>query len=344
MTEQAPKTADRQQIHYYHNIKWRLLAEVPWLVITVIMALIMFFRIILIMGGPSELLFRSLVPNMMLIGFLALPMIVIVASGDVDLSMGFLAGLVGWIIASLGPGMGLGAAIVVSLVVALLVGLINGLLVGLSRLKGIVITLAMSLLLSGLILTISDGQTMPAPEGLNQELARSPLIVVLWLLLALACAALMIFTPLGRRPRAGDPGQESVGSRLLFKGLPYVFSSFMAWMAGILLLSWVGYATVAAGSGYSETALLVALLGGTAYYAGTGFVLSGMVALFGFILFQNGNMLSNLSLASQRVIQGVLLLVMLPITHYYHIGVDWLYHRQNKKVESVPVGDVPQTQ
>lgn len=336
MAELAQKTADKQQtspLHYYHDLIWRLLAEVPWLVITLIIAVIMLIRLNLVSDGTFgvDQLFKNVVPITVMMGFLFIPMVIIVASGDVDLSLGFLAGVVGWIVAILSPKMGLGAAIVISLLVALAVGLINGLLVGLVKLKGIVVTFAMSFLLSGLVLLLSEGKVMPGPEGLSPALTRSPFFLILWLLLVILCAALMKFTPLGRRPKADDPVQETLGMRLLYRGLPFVFSSFMSWISGILVLSWVRFATIASGTGYAEMALLATLIGGTAYYAGTGFVLSGAIGLFSIVLFQNANQMSNLPAADQKVIQGVLLLVMLPIVHFYHVGVDWLYHRQRKK-------------
>jgi ribose/xylose/arabinose/galactoside ABC-type transport system permease subunit len=336
MAALANKAADKQQtssFHYYHELIWRLLAEVPWLVFTFVIAVIMLVRLILLSEGAFgvDQLFKNTIPITMMMGFLLIPMVIIVASGDVDISLGFLAGLVGSMVALLSPMIGLGPAIVISLLISLAVGLINGLLVGLTNLKGIVVTFAMSFLLSGLILLLSEGKTMRAPEGLTPALARSPIIIFLWLLLVILFAALMKFTTLGRRPRAGDPVQETLGTRLLNRGLPFVFSSFMAWISGILVLSWVGYATIASGAGYAEMALLATLLGGTAYYAGTGFVLSGAIALLSIVLFQNGNQLINLSAADQKVIQGVLLLVMLPIAYVYHVGVDGLYHRRKKK-------------
>ena len=124
--------------------------------------------------------------------------------------------------------------------------------------------------------------------------------------------------------------QETVIRRMLYRGLPFVFSGVMAWISGILLLSWVGYATIASGTGFAETVILATLLGGTAYYAGTGFVLSGAIALFAIVLFQNGNQVANLSASDQKLLQGVFLLLMLPIAHFYHLGAEWLYRRRKK--------------
>jgi len=327
--------ADKQStspLNYNQELTWRLLAEVPWLAVTLVLAVIMLIRLILVSSGTFGLdyLFRSTLPITITMGFLLIPMVIIVASGDADLSLGFLAGLVSWMLAILSPKLGLGAAIAISLLVSLLVGSINGLLVGLFKLKGIIVTFAMSFLLSGLILVLGGGKVIQGPAELTPALARSPIMILLWLLLVIVCAALMKFTPLGRRPIAGDPVQETLGMRLLYRGLPFVFSGVMAWISGILILGWVGYATIASGVGWAEMVLLATLLGGTAYAAGTGFLLSGAIALFAIVLFQNGNQMANLEAADQKLIQGVLLLLMLPIAHFYHVGIDGLYRRRKK--------------
>jgi ribose transport system permease protein len=336
MANLAPKSGAGEQAsipHYFHDIKWRLLAEIPWLAFASILAVSMLIRLILVSEGTSHIdqVFKSTIPITVMMGFLLVPMIILIASGDADLSLGYLAGVVGCVVVLLSPKIGLGAAIFVSLLVALGLGLVNGLLVGLVRLKGIIVTFAMSFLLSGLILQLTGGKVIAAPKELNPALARSPLFVLLWLLLVVGFAVLMKFTPLGRRPRRGDPVKETLGTRLLYQGLPFVLSGLMAWISGIMVISWVGYATIAIGMGYAEMVLLATLLGGTAYYAGTGFFLSGAIALFAIVLFRNGNQTVNISATDQKVVEGIVLLVMLPITHLYHVYVEKLYHRFRKE-------------
>ncbi len=327
MTELTQTATNHQQIHlphYYHEVKWRLLAEAPWLAITLGLAAILSAMTLSSKGQFAP----DTVPNIVTLGFLVLPMILLIASGDADLSSGMLAGLVCQIVNFLHWQVGMRMAILISLPVALLVGLTNGLLVGFAKLKGIFVTFGMSYILYGLIIVWHILLIPKLPVGLS-ILSRSPLILWLWILLVLGCAALMVFTPLLRRPQAGEPGQRSQRrKRQLSKGLLFMFSSFMAWVSGLLLLGWHGYGTIGAASGYVETALLATLLGGTAYYAGTGFVLSGAIALIDIVLFQQ---LFSLPIAKESAILGTLLLIILPITQYYNVGFDRLYHREYKK-------------
>ncbi|HMB25724.1 MAG TPA: hypothetical protein VKP08_22940, partial [Anaerolineales bacterium] len=168
-----------------------------------------------------------------------------------------------------------------------------------------------------------------APPWLR-AFSHSPLILWLWILLVSVCAAIMIFTALGRHPLAGEP-ESSGRKRSLYKASLFVFSSLMAWISGILLLN--GHASLMSGSYLTEIAVLAVLMGGTAYYAGTGFVLSGAAALVAIVLFRQT---FDLSSATERIVFGMLILILLPITQYYHIGIDRLYCRRSEKTTALP--------
>jgi ribose transport system permease protein len=323
MTELTQKQ-QTPPLHYYHDVKWRLLAEVPWLLFTLLLAVSLSFRILLSKGRFAP----DTIPNIVILGSLVIPMIIIIASGDADLSLGTLVGLVCQIVESLHWRLGLGPAMLVSLLVALVVGLTNGLLVAFGRLKGIYVTFGMSYVLLGLIYELNTLMIPTVPANLA-AMAHSSLILWLWISLVLVCAALMIFTSLGRRSQAGEP-EPSNRSRLLKMSL-FVFSSCMAWISGTLLLGWLGSATIWSTADFTEIALLATLAGGTAYNAGTGFVLSGAIALIAISLFRQVLHLLHLPTAEERIVLGALMLIMLPITQYYHVGMDWLYRRQSKK-------------
>lgn len=336
--EQKPK-------HYYQNPKWRWLAEAPPLVIVLILSVIMFVVFLGLPGDGVRLdrLFKTVVPQILIFGFFVIPMAVMMASGEIDLSMGSLAGLVGFITALLSGENNLVMGLLASLAVALVIGLINGLLVGLVRLKGVIVTFAMAYLLYGALLLVSDGRTEPAPRVLVElELASSPLTVLIWLGLIGVGFILMKLTPLGAQLPPGESEKKSIVKHLLLRGLPYIFSSLIAWAGGILLLSRIGYATISGGMGFVEMALLAVLLGGTAYAAGTGFVLSAAVGVIPVVLLQISFQVMNSPGALMRVVQGSLLIIMLLIAHLYQKGVDWLYNRQ-PKADSTEAAPEPPT-
>ncbi len=333
--------------HYYQSPKWRWLAEAPPLVIVLILTVIMFVVFLGLPGDGVRLdrLFKTIVPQILIFGFFVIPMAVMMASGEIDLSMGSLAGLVGFVTALLSAENNLVMGLLASLAVALVIGLINGLLVGLARLKGVIVTFAMAFMLYGVLLLVSDGRTEPAPRVLVElELASSPLTVLIWLGLIGVGFILMKLTPLGAQLPPGESEKKSIVNHLLLRGLPYVFSSLIAWAGGILLLSRIGYATISGGMGFVEMALLAVLLGGTAYAAGTGFVLSAAVATIPVVLLQISFQVMNSPGALMRVVQGSLLIIVLLVAHLYHKGVDWLYNRQPKadSTEAAPEPPIDQ--
>lgn len=326
MTEIVPKTGNQFQqthpLHYYHDIKWRLLAEAPWLVIMLGLIVIM----TLVSGGKFT---PDTIPSIIIPGVLLIPMIMLIASGDIDLSSGILAGLTCEILIFPNPYRDIGMTTFISLLVALTVGLTHGLLVGFVKLKGVYVTLGMSYFLFGLVFMFKTLMIPVAPPWLR-AFSHSPFILWLWILLVIVCAAIMIFIALGRHPLAGEP--ESPGRKgSLYKGSLFVFSSLMAWISGNLLLN--GYVSSMSSPYLTEIVVLAALMGGTAYYAGTGFVLSGAAALVAIVLFRQ---MPGFSPLTERIIWGMLILILPPIAQYYHVGLDRLYCRQNEKTKALP--------
>ena len=98
--------------------------------------------------GPSwvAVILRQSVPLAILAGCQVLTML----TGGIDLSVGAVASMAGFVTATLINSWGLPVAIVVPLVVAALVGLITGIGVGVFRVHPLIMTLGMSFVVLGL--------------------------------------------------------------------------------------------------------------------------------------------------------------------------------------------------
>ena len=92
-------------------------------------------------------------------------------TGGIDLSVGAVASMAGFVAATLVADQGLPAAILVALVAAALAGLINGIGVGVFRVHPLIMTLGMGLVVLGLanVWQLSDG-----PDR-GRRAARAPL-------------------------------------------------------------------------------------------------------------------------------------------------------------------------
>ena len=71
-------------------------------------------------------------------------------TGGIDLSVGAVASMSGFVVATLVGGPGLGVALIVALVIAALVGFLTGVGVGVFRVHPLIMTLGMSLVVLGL--------------------------------------------------------------------------------------------------------------------------------------------------------------------------------------------------
>ena len=132
-------------------------------------------------------------------------------TGGIDLSVGAVASMAGFVVATLVNAQGLEVALIVGLVAAVLVGLLNGIGVGVFRVHPLIMTLGMSLVVLGLanawqILTLQTF-TGVAPElrtlGSGQFLEVLPNSLVVFI----PVAALILLACEG--PATGDSSMRS---------------------------------------------------------------------------------------------------------------------------------------
>jgi ribose/xylose/arabinose/galactoside ABC-type transport system permease subunit len=230
--------------------------------------------------------------------FLAVPLVFVIASGEIDLSFPSVVGLGAWAFAlaahsGWNPFMALLAAIVVGAVA----GLGNGLLVTRVGLSSLVSTLGMNFLIRGLIMLETQGNHIPVNqlEGtllynlLSGEIRGFP-VQMLW---ALAFAGLgwLLFSrhKFGTQIRCIGDNQESareMGIRVgRVKNLAFVYMGAAAGLAGVFscLLNFTFWPST--GDGYMLSTLAAVFIGGTPVWGGVGTVLGAVIGAFtvGFI-------------------------------------------------------------
>lgn len=200
----------------------------------------------------------------------ALMALLLFRQGGVDLSVPVVIGLSATVFGALVEDQAASVPLAVGacLAMAALIGLWHGAAVGLLRLPGFLVTLPTIPIARALAYAASDeGQ----PMGLHLDgalagaLTRAAPLVGWGLSLALLAAGLLLaqFPPGGDRPsRPVSPAR-----RALALGLPYVGSSAVAAMAGVLLVCRTQGATISYGTGADQDAIVALVLGG-AWLAG----------------------------------------------------------------------------
>jgi ribose transport system permease protein len=221
----------------------------------------------------------------------ALGLLMPLAAGVYDLSVGAMVGLSAIVLSSLTArsGVPLAPAVAMTLAIGIVVGAINAVMVVVVGIDSFIATLAMGSILIAPSRAVSGDQIVSgAPASLTDLTAGHvlgiPAIAVYMLAVAFAVWYVLEHTPLGRRVAATGAGQEAARlagvrtRRVIFGSL--VTSAALAAVAGILLASKLGTATPDLGPAYLLPAFAAAFLGTTQVKPGTFNVWGTLLAIF----------------------------------------------------------------
>lgn len=255
------------------------------------------------------------------IAIMALPLTLIVVTGEIDLSVASMMGLSSTIVGYLfAHGWNIWAAMLAALVVGALGGALNGVLITRLGLPSIAVTIGTLTLFRGLaeiILranSVSEFPTYLTKIGIvpipHTQIAYS---VGIFLVLALIYAVVLHATSIGRSIFAIGLQQEAAffsGIRVnRIKFMLYVLSGVVCAFAGILLTFRLSSARFDNGTGLELNAVAIVLLGGVSIFGGRGTILGVVLAAAVMACFLESLTLINVSAQVQNIVTGGLLLL-----------------------------------
>ena len=223
---------------------------------------------------------------------LTLALIIPLTSGDFDLSVAAVLTFSAMLLAVLNTRMGwpLIPAMMVGVAMGVTVGLINGFLIIFFRIHSLIVTLGTASLIQGLILWISDSQTLsgvtPALTDyvIVKRLFSIPLAFYYAIALGVIIWYIFEYTSIGRRLLFVGRGREVARlsgirvSRVRVTSL--VASAFLASLAGIVNVGTTGGADPLSGLTFLLPAFAAAFLGATAIVPGRFNPLGSIIAVF----------------------------------------------------------------
>ncbi len=239
---------------------------------------------------------RSMSAQVPEFGLLALAMMITLLKGGLNLSIIATANMtaltVGATVQYLDPQLGTASAIVLALaagmIVATVIGLANGFLVAVLRVSPIIATLGTMILIQGISVGLSGGGVVSGFPDFLQFVGQGLVLGVPFsLLLLLAACAVTGFVL--RRTTFGESlyliGSNEMATR--YSGvntdkvviLTYVASSWLAFLAGLVMLGRFNSANASYGESYLLVTILAAVLGGINPFGGFGRVFGLVVAL-----------------------------------------------------------------
>jgi rhamnose transport system permease protein len=227
---------------------------------------------------------------------LALPLTLIIATGEIDLSVASVLGLSSALMGALwNDGLPMEAIIPICLVAGALCGLFNGWLVTGLGLPSLAVTIGTLALFRGLAFVILGDESVTSFPAAYTDWGFGnfagtvvPNPIVVFIVLAIVFAVVLHRTPVGRSIFAIGANKEAAR----FSGLRvdriqlrlFVLSGTIAALAGIILTLRNSTAAGNVGTGFELTAIAAVLLGGVSIFGGTGTiggVVLGLVLLAG---------------------------------------------------------------
>jgi rhamnose transport system permease protein len=259
--------------------------------------------------------------NMGEIAIMALPLLLIVMVGEIDLSVASMLGLSGTVMGYLFQhGMSIWLAMLIALAIGALGGALNGALVAGLGLPSIAVTIGTLTLFRGVAeIILTNPTTRLFPASLTKvgvtpipgtQLAYSAAI---FLVLAAVFGVVLHATPLGRSLIAIGLQSETA----LFSGIRvnrikfglYVLSGVVCAFAGILFTLKNASASYGAGTGLELNVVAVVLFGGVSIFGGRGTVAGVVLSVAIFGALQQALTQMHVQAEIQNIVTGSLLLI-----------------------------------
>ncbi len=269
-----------------------------------------------------------------MIAILAIGETFTIITGGIDLSVGAVVGFVSMAVAlllssHLGLASTIAGAIAISLAIGVVIGLFHAFGVVQMGLPPFIMTLATMYALRGLGLLITNGQTISIDNDAFTGFSRTSFLgfpwtdgswfqipMLFWMVLVVAVPAYILLeqTRWGRYLFAIGSNKEAARlSGVDVKSityLAYVVSAVCAAFCGVLLAMRIGIGNPTQAEGWELQAIASSVIGGTSLFGAVGSIHGPLIGSFILTTINNGANLLNLNPFWQRIITGLLIIVV----------------------------------
>ena len=242
---------------------------------------------------------------------------VLIIAGEIDVSIGSLAGAVGIPLVVIMNNTGsLELGIAGALLLALIVGAVNGYLAAYLGINSLIVTLGSMFVIRGGIYLYTGQRAISDDAGLEsfyqigngRLLGTVPYPALVALVLLVAFIYVMRHRPIGRTIYAvgGNPEVARLAGFHVrrIKFLCFIISALLAGVAGILLSSRLGSAVHVAGLGFEFQVVAAVVLGGVSLAGGVGSLFGVALGVLILSFLSNGLGMLNIATEWQLVITG----------------------------------------
>jgi len=271
---------------------------------------------------PNNLL--NIVRQTAVIAVMAVAMTFVLSAGEIDLSVGAVAGLASVTTAMAMETGGTLVGVAAGLATGLGVGLFNGALTTRVGIPSFLTTLAMMGIATGVAMWISDTAAVPILEPAyiyifgGGNVGPIPSLLLWVLVFAIAGHLLLRRTTFGRRVLATGGNETAarysgIDTRSI-KMRVLLMSSVVAAIAGMLYAGRLQSGRFQLGQGDELSVIAAAVLGGTSLFGGAGTVVGSIIGALMIGLINNGLLLMGLEFSQQLIARGAIIILAVALS------------------------------
>lgn len=310
-------TSDRPSLARLRAFDWRQYI--------IYIGLLVVFVVFAIMLGDKGFLTSTNLLNVFrqtaIISIMAVAMTFVIGAGQIDLSIGAIAGLASVTTAlALGPwGLPLPAAVLIGLVTGLIVGVGNGLLLAVVGIPSFLVTLATQGIVNGSAQWLSNTAPIPIENDTftywfgSGDIGPIPSLLI-WTAVVFAIGHVVLRrTTYGRRVLA--TGGNAVAARFsgvdvrLIRFLVMTVMGVVAGLAGVLFAGRLQSGRFEFGQGSELSVIAAVILGGTSLFGGRATVIGTLLGSLMIGLINNGLTLASLPTSQQFIVRGMIIIL-----------------------------------
>jgi ribose transport system permease protein len=261
-----------------------------------------------------------------------------IITGGIDLSIGSVVALSGTVaVMAANVGMPIWLSMTIGLASGVFCGFLNGIIITGMKLPPFIATLGMMMVARGVVLTITNAMSKPAPDAFG-HLGNDTLFhygrnfpgiaypVFIMIIVAVAFGFFLRKTRMGRYTYAIGSNEEA--SRLSgikvnrVKILTYMICGFCAALTGIILASRMVTSQPNGGVSYELNAIAASVIGGTSLMGGIGTIGGAVIGSFIIGVLGVGLTMQGASYFVQQIVIGIVVIAS--------VGVDQIRYKKKR--------------
>ena len=265
----------------------------------------------------------NIVRQTAMIAIMAVGMTFVLSAGEIDLSVGSVAGLTSVTTALAITNFGLIGGVLGGLLTGIVLGMVNGLLTTRVGIPSFLVTLAMMGISRGTAMWVSKTAAIPILDKTyyftfgSGNIGPVPVLLI-WALIAAVIGHIVLRkTSFGRKMLA--TGGSETAAR--FTGIKtrdikmqvLIISSLTAAFAGMLYAGRLRSGRFQLGEGDELSVIAAAVLGGTSLFGGFGSVVGSIMGALMIGMINNGLILMGLEFSQQLIARGVIILLAVTV-------------------------------